>query len=448
LTCGLLVATAAPLLASARTEDATDARVEAAILQEDWQAVAGLLGSQHQLPPEARLILGHAYLALNRNNESLCLFLSVSAPEELKKWRGWMEALAAGHPTSAIAHYLAGDAAARLEQWPAALAEFDRALELHPGAALALNARGVVRAIQGRWNEAVVDLDDATGAKPGLADAYASRGALNIQRSSGARGALGAFDGALKISPGFLLAINGRAAVRTALHQWDQAEADLAQVRSQAQGCLAATAGIVAGNEAALAREKTDAVSRALAEVAQLEPGMNMNRVTQIADQLRGDPGKIAQIKGALMQQNGWTSLWNANAADRSTAISNIQGNLSGKLVGAGTMPLYAAQGNLKIDSQSIVERSPRATAMQQNAWRSQVLEKLDQMYPDIKAQAVGPLGGWNVAHQYPELSNSLNGGVRTAGLASSHLDRGNWNVVTVYGLLYNTKTAATAAQE
>ena len=49
--------------------------IESAMLMEDWTAVITLLGSEENLSPVLQLLKAHALLALNRNNDSVCLFL-------------------------------------------------------------------------------------------------------------------------------------------------------------------------------------------------------------------------------------------------------------------------------------------------------------------------------------------------------------------------------------
>ncbi len=411
--------------------------LQAALLSEDWPAVSTLLSTQQA--PEARLITAHAYLARNKNNESLCLFLSVSSHEELTKWEAWTRAFATQHPASAIAHYLKGDALARLEQWPAALAAFNKALELHPNRALALNARGVVHASQGQWDPAVVDLDDAIRANPSLADAHTSRGTINIQRRTGAPGALEAFNRALRLSPDSVVALNGRAALRTVLRQFEEAEPDLAEARKHATGCLAPVLEALSANAAALAYDKSQAAAQALAEIAQLEPGMNMTRSTEI---MRGmSPDQVAFAKGALRQQNWWTNFTNFGAPDKVTERSNFQASVNGKIFGVGPAVAYGAGLNLQAGRDVTIERFPRATAREANTWRSQTLSMLDSMYPDIKPQTVGPLGGYNFGRAYPELSKPDYGGVRTARIGASPLEQGDWHAAMMYGLFYSVKS-------
>ena len=206
-------------LGHAQTSTEIDKQTEAALLAEDWPKVADLLGSVNAETPSpvARLIKGHACLALNRNNESLCLFLSVLSEDSLKvlvnlkQWDSWTKSFVARNLQSAIAHYFRGDALARIKEWDSALETFNKALEfnlLHP---MLLNARGVVYAAKDQLGLARLDFEDASK-HPSLrlADVYSNIGNLCIQRKDGAEGALKALNEAISISPTFALAVHAR----------------------------------------------------------------------------------------------------------------------------------------------------------------------------------------------------------------------------------------------
>lgn len=192
--------------------------VEAALLREDWREVAGQLKdvTAKTRSPVLRLLKGHACLALNRNNESVCLFLSVT-DDGLHVWRDWTERLAGEQESRAAALYLRGDALARLGEWKAAEQSLGQAILLKPGVGLAHNARGVVYALLGELVKARVDFAEAVHcSQSSFADAYAGIGALRAHKKSGIEGAVKAFDKAIKLSPGFALALHGKACVRTA----------------------------------------------------------------------------------------------------------------------------------------------------------------------------------------------------------------------------------------
>lgn len=230
-------------LPAAESEPVRLADVERAVLQADagpgtlqekWQPVVRLLdGVSEQTPdPVLRQLTGHACLAVNRNNESVCLFLSVQVPEQRELWLRWAEGFARRHPGVPIAHYFHGDALARMEQWGAAVDRFTLAIMKTPDNrhALALNARGVARCASGDHRTARVDFTDALALSNGqLADAHANIGVLSLQRKDGAAGGLQAFDNALQpeLSPNFALALHGRGCLKVILGRFDDANGDL-----------------------------------------------------------------------------------------------------------------------------------------------------------------------------------------------------------------------------
>lgn len=242
--------------------DVVTPELEAALLTEDWHRVADLLDHVHtrpQSPPQdaeagespaedaemdrsasvLRLIKGHACLALNRNNEAACMFLSARHAPAVKAWRACTERFVEDHPGSAVAHYLHSDALSRSRQWELALAGLEKALKASPDHALTLNARGVAHAATGDLRLARVDFADAIKAsRRQLADPYANIGALCLQRKDGAEGGLRAFNDALDINPDFALALHGRGYVRIVLAgkmDEEEAKAQIAQAKADLQ---------------------------------------------------------------------------------------------------------------------------------------------------------------------------------------------------------------------
>ncbi len=227
---------AAMIPASQASAQATalDNALEEAILAENWEVVLRLLPAEAEpnLPAALRLVKGHACLATNRNNESLCLFLSATSKEDLQKWQTWSQNFAAKYPTSPIAHYFKGDSYARLEQWDQAISDFNTALKIDPNHPLVLNARGVTYCAKGAWDSALIDLTAATISGASFADVYASTGAMWIQRRLGPLGASMAFEKALELSPSFALAHNGKGCAEFALGRWTEANHSIAKAHT------------------------------------------------------------------------------------------------------------------------------------------------------------------------------------------------------------------------
>lgn len=413
-----------------------DPQLESAILKEDWSKVVSVLGPDKTLSPSAKLVKAHALLAVNRNNESLCLFLSTSSDDDLKQWEVWTQDFAKRHPQKAIAHYFRGDAFARLGQWDGALAEFREALKIRMDHALVLNARGVTYAAKAAWDQALLDFDAAAKAGPRFADAYASRGAMYIQRMDGAEGAAKAFTRALELSPDFVLALNGRGGVRTVLGAWEEAKKDLAEAEKQIPACLSAVLTSVRLNMTALSNAEAEALSKALPMLAKTEPGMDLSTAFRT-------PQEVAQAKGVLMNAAGWNQRQLGNPLMPSNVTAQMRHTM--EVGSVGGMPFIRGQMTTQVDA-TIEPRTP----MQHNFnHQMATLNYLNTRYPNISATPVGNVQAWILNRTNPSI-NSLThapaGGVSTEAIASAHTDAGDWSVTTQYGLLYPMRETPHAA--
>jgi tetratricopeptide (TPR) repeat protein len=232
-----------------------DAGVERDLIAERWGAVAKALAGKEEaaLSPIARMVLGHAHLATNRNNESLVLFWSsMSYRAHCQAWHAWTGELLRRHPDSAMASYLQGDALARLGRHEQAARAFDAALARDPKLHLARHARGVLRCAQGDLEAALVDLVTATKGAPQLSEAHASLGALWV-RWRAPEGAKRAYDDALKLVPDFALALNGRGCACYGMGRWNSARTDLqdaSRLSAQSPSEALATVNLIALEEA------------------------------------------------------------------------------------------------------------------------------------------------------------------------------------------------------
>lgn len=212
--------------------------VQTALLDEDWVKLVEVLGPDSLLDsyPLARLIKGHACLALNRNNESLCLFLSATSHDVLTDWEAYTERLREKHPDSPVALYLCADAYSRLGKSDSALAAIDLALAKDPEAGLLYNARGVINAAIGDWDSARKAIERAVHVAPELADAHTNRGILRLKIEDAAEAALEYFNQALVFSPHSAVALNGRGCAYYGLCKWDSAQQDFLSAVA-ASGC-------------------------------------------------------------------------------------------------------------------------------------------------------------------------------------------------------------------
>ena len=184
------------------------AEVERAVLAENWKEVLRLLdGVDSRTPdPVLRLIKGHACLALNDNNRSYRLFLSVGGSVDLETYQQWVDGLLREHPGHAMTYYLLGDAKARSGRFVEAISAFDKGDRLAPDNPLILNSRGIAHAAANHFDEALSDVERAAGSSvPLLADACANLGFLAIHQKEGAREARQGFRQGDQVLAGFFI---------------------------------------------------------------------------------------------------------------------------------------------------------------------------------------------------------------------------------------------------
>ena len=106
--------------------------MEAAALNADWEMLVEEIAAQQEPLASAvtQFLLAHALLSLNRNNEAFLLFWSGNSETQRKAWLEWTSRLIERNPHNAVAHYLRGDALARLGEWRLAIEGFNNALRL------------------------------------------------------------------------------------------------------------------------------------------------------------------------------------------------------------------------------------------------------------------------------------------------------------------------------
>jgi tetratricopeptide (TPR) repeat protein len=210
---------------------ATSQSLEDAVLAADWPAVIERVRRDdpqvHE--PIARQLIAQAYVATNKNNEALLLWLSASGDTDIQQWGEWTAALVGRHPSQPMALYLRADALARAQDLAAAQALLSEAITRQPDFGLAYNARGVIAVLRGHRNRAQVDFHLATQVAPQLADAWANLGTLGVlYEYSLQQGeeALTAFNNAIARNPAFALAYNGRGALYFGAGAFDKAAQD------------------------------------------------------------------------------------------------------------------------------------------------------------------------------------------------------------------------------
>lgn len=259
------------------------AEIEQALVKGDWAGAAKVVRTDDALTanPVARLILAHASLATNANNEATMLFFTVDR-NEAGQWLQWAEGFARRHPGNKVALYLHADALARQGDFQGAREVLDTLLQKDPRCALAWNTRGVLHALDDNFNEALVDLGRAIRLKPDLVDAHINVGFVNYLLRSTPDVESGApiegFDKALKLDDECALAYLGRGCVLFALGKYDDAAVDFATAHLLCPVLAVAEINHSLAEMYALQQVEVDLVTRDL--VAELEPGTTLETKT------------------------------------------------------------------------------------------------------------------------------------------------------------------------
>jgi tetratricopeptide (TPR) repeat protein len=420
-----------PHLAAA--QDRTQLMSDAA-LEQDWLKVSALAEGQQGLSPVERLLVGHAELAMNRNNDSLVDFLMAVDPEQLAQWLSWTIKLRANNPESAIACYLEGDALARLHQWPAAIDAFSAGLQLAPSNALLLNARGVSFAAMWVPDRALDDLTKATVANPRLADTFLNIGSYWVQQKRDAYGAKVALDKALAITPDSVVALMLRSNLFLVQGNSIKAQADINEAVKHAGLLMPAVQIRLEDTVELLQQPKPEGVE--IASASSDDPGMQIRRSLESIDKTSGNTTSqnlwygasigrmnVNQVSKILQSSADFTAYGAAFAVtlertgdlDKSTAAGSSAVKIANSIIASGT------------SRQSLVYQQ-FANTVGQNAQAGMVDKYMNYMSASVRSgekpqTLTGWLGGGNDARGRQIALDS--------GMPSSRIDQYNNLVVT-----------------
>ncbi len=396
--CSLILSSCLLCLAAPWPSLADESAVDAALRAGDWVRLRTTI---HELTPAdsvvAGLLEGHACLASNLNNESLCLFQAYSSDEAHLAWLDWARHFSRQHPHLATAQYLLGDALARSRQWSAALAALDLADSLSPRDAMILNARGAVRCGAGHWDRALADFDAAIAANTAFADAAASFGTFWVLQRTGPQEALRFYTKALAINSDFALALNGRACAHYALGDWDDSEADLAAALGLG---LCSPQALL--NQQALLNVKLEHLASRADRLAAAAPGMDIQR--RIQDTQR-------QLKITQMRLHGTNVVQHALG----DILSQSRFNVDLRMGRGGA----SARAGLAVDLSQTGQEWMRMARdnMNRNAQRT---VQLQNHLSDLLRQ-----------------NHTMPSGVTAEDLRWATVDTGDWPVDSFFGLFY-----------
>jgi tetratricopeptide (TPR) repeat protein len=335
---------------------AVSAELERQLLAADWRGLVDYLKSHPKsLSDHAvlRAIGGHACLAINANDLSLVMFRSFDVKADKLAWKQWTEQFRGRNPGQPVAHYLHGDALAWLGDWDGAIEAYTAGLDAaapvartktpaaHEKAstgsadssviALLHNARGAARgelrralvarrpdgtdqSARLKWEKqtdelykaAEADFEKACAVAPRMADPRANLACLKLLRKTYDAAAKD-FDLALKKSPGFSLAMVGKANALMGMGQKNEEKAEKLYVRVRD---FPAVASLAAANDVAIQEVKL-AMAATSSSAATSTPGTTINEETRAlvkqTESVLG--GKLSEAE----KQNYLNNLWKQN---------------------------------------------------------------------------------------------------------------------------------------
>lgn len=170
--CGIIIMASG--LPAAAAGDTVPADIEAMALEGRWEEIYLRMDGDSLLfdLPEIRLILAHACMATNRNDQSFFLFYTITTESELSRWRDWTGRILAAHPDNPYAFYLAADSDYRRLLYRASIAKLDSALARKPDFALAYLYRAMVHLTRADYDKSLADLKKSVAQDSLLAEAY------------------------------------------------------------------------------------------------------------------------------------------------------------------------------------------------------------------------------------------------------------------------------------
>ena len=145
----------------------------------------------------------------------------------IEKWDEVIPHLSGG-AFRAMAYRLRGNAKQHMGDHVAAIADYDRTLEIDPQDAAAYNSRGNTKASMGEYEAAIADFDQALKIDPQYAVAYNNRGNAKVSIDEH-EAAITDFDWALGIDPPYAAAYNNRGIAKSKMGEHTAAIADFDQ---------------------------------------------------------------------------------------------------------------------------------------------------------------------------------------------------------------------------
>ena len=223
LICTVTILSLASLLLA--QESMVSPETETAALAGRWETVFNNIKADSAKVQDAvaRMMMGHACLATQRNYGASKLFTTLESDEDNEQWFGYTRELFGQHPDNAVAQYLFADAQARMGDVDNAIAGFSHAIDLDKLMAIAYFMRGnMYDLVKKNYSNAIADYKSAVQINPRFARAYLSLG--NVYRTMNKNNeALKNFGEAIKVDSTYAQAYYNRGNIYNDQGKFDEA---------------------------------------------------------------------------------------------------------------------------------------------------------------------------------------------------------------------------------
>jgi tetratricopeptide (TPR) repeat protein len=286
--------------------------------------------------------------------------------------------------------------------------------------------------LNGKYDEARRDMNRCMAIAPQFAEVYVSWGTYIVQRKTDPKKALEAFDRALKYSPEYVLALNGKGGMETITGDLNTAAEHLQQAKDISINCLSGLSAIVNLNIAVLGTKINEDMDKRIAKATGINPGMTLDEKMQKFGSLPLQQ-KQAVIDSAANAANfNRTRLGDISTPDSFKTKSQLNGEIGFK----GTVPFGKIGGSTGIEIYTDISGKTSYNVKNQEDFLKSAQQKYglspssgyNSFGNDIKSFINNQIGiGSDFSHS---------GGVSSEQIGET-LDVGDWKVLTIYGIVY-----------
>jgi hypothetical protein len=231
--------------------------------------------------------------------------------------------------------------------------------------------------------------------------------------------------------------------METIIGDFEQATEHLQRARALARGCLSDTLPVIAVNELVLVARVNDEVERNIARATGIEPGMTLQekmikfdslpsyQKQQVYDQVANARHFNQMRQGDILTPDSWA----------------LKSTTSGEIGIAGNVPYAKIGGSRQFEVGKDISSVTKYNISQQTDFLNAVERKYN-VQPTPGYNSLGNNMKSFIGNMFgPSRDFSHSGGVSSEQIEDT-LDRGDWKVMVVYGLLYENAEEPAARHE